>query len=300
MSVSRFYPFNGERGRLRLGLSAIEFSEWIQYEDDFAERINEKEILIKTQGKKVLDAIPNSLPAQKEFLNIVLENIQQYHPEMFSIANNKITRGKDNLRYKVSDYENCPLELVSYLVGDDYCLLEEDMGDYKLVAASVCAPTWWTLAEKMNKPLASIHAPIANLEEKIGRMIRHFLHNLKVEDCFQRSNWFLFTRSDLCVFPYSFDMHKDMGSINLDNIEDRLYLRSERQTFRRLDNTNNIAFGIKVYVEPISIVKKHPAIAEDLVTALNTMTVEQKQALGISFIEKPLESYLRGALQDFV
>ena len=149
----------------------------------------------------------------------------------------------------------------------------------------------------MNKPLANIHAPIANLEEKIGRMIRHFLQNLKVEDCFQRSNWFLLARSDLCVFPYSFDIHKDMVSVNLDNIEDRLYLRSERQTFRRLSNTNNIAFGIKVYVEPISIVKKHPAIAEDLIAALNTMTAKQKQALGISFAEKPLESYLRRFLQ---
>ena len=62
--------------------------------------------------------------------------------------------------------------------------------------------------------------------------------------------------------------------------------------FRRLKDTNNIAFGIKVYVEPISVAKKHPAIAQDIVIALNAMTVEQKQALGINFIEKSLRDYL--------
>ena len=131
------------------------------------------------------------------------------------------------------------------MVADDYCLLEKRREITKLVAASVCAPTWWTLAEKMGKPLANIHAPIAGLEEKIGRMIRHFLQNLKVTDCYQRSNWFLFARPDLCVFPNSFDMYEDMINVNLDNIEERLYLRSERQTFRRLENTNAIVFGLK-------------------------------------------------------
>ena len=127
-------------------------------------------------------------------------------------------------------------------------------------------------------------------------ILAHFLQNLKVEDCYQRSNWFLFSRPDLCVFPNSFDMHEDMSGIKLDNIEERLYLRSERQTFRRLESTNAIAFGIKVYVEPISVVRRCPEIAQDLMTALNTMTAKQKQALGISFVEKPLKSYLRQSL----
>jgi len=296
MSVAKYYPFNGERGRLRLGLGAIEFAEWIQYEEDFADRINEKQNLIDKKGKQVLDAMPNSLTVQQELLGLVLKNIQKHHTDRFVISDNQAVSKNNNKCYTIADYENNPLELVSYLVADDYCLLVEEGEDYKLVAASVCAPTWWTLAEKMGKPLASIHAPIAGLEEKIGHMIRHFLQNLKIKDCYQRSNWFLFSRPDLCVFPHNFDMYKDMMSVNMENIEERLYLRSERQTFRKLKNTNAIVFGIKVYVEKIGIVKKHPEIAEDLMTALNAMTAEQKQALGISFVEKSLESYLKQSL----
>jgi len=89
-----------------------------------------------------------------------------------------------------------------------------------------------------------------------------------------------------------------LEKINDSNIETSLFLRSERQTFRRLKTSNAIVFGIKVYVEPISMVKEHPAIAEDLVAALNTMNVEQKQGLGITFVEKPLANYLNKVLAD--
>ncbi|MFK7816768.1 MAG: DUF3445 domain-containing protein [Gammaproteobacteria bacterium] len=296
MSVEKYYPFNGKRGRLRLGLGPIDVSDWIQYEDDFADRIIEKEKLIKEFGKQVLHSLPNSVAVQKEFLNLLLENIQQYHADRFEVVGDHVFVKSENKRYELIDYESCPLKLASYLSVDDYCLLEQEGEDHKLVAASVCAPTWWNLQEKMGKPLANIHEPVMNLEVKIGRMIRHFLQNLKVTDCYQRSNWFLFASNEYCIFPGSFDFSSEMNGIDQDNIEDRLYLRSERQTFRRLKSTSAIVFGIKVYVEPISIVKNHPAIAEDLLIALNTMDVEQKQGLGVTFVEKPLSDYLNKVL----
>ena len=198
----------------------------------------------------------------------------------------------NNTSYTISDYASYPLELISYLVIDDYCLLEEDEEDFKLIAASICAPTWWELSDKMGKSLTSIHAPVANLEEKIGHMIRHFLKNLSAEDCYQRSNWFLFTRPDFCVFSDHFNMHDDLTSLSLKNIEERLYLRTERQTFRKLKNTGAIAFGIKVYTAPISIVRDNLAIAKDLIQALDTMNKEQKQALAIDVVEETLRRYL--------
>ena len=103
----------------------------------------------------------------------------------------KLRARKKNIIYLLQDYDECPLETGEFIwLQMIFCLLKEEGEDYKLVAASVCAPTWWTLSEKMGEPLANIHAPIANLEGKIGRMIRHFLQNLKMDDCYQRSNWF--------------------------------------------------------------------------------------------------------------
>lgn len=296
MSVAEYYPFNGDRGRLRLGLRPIKISEWIQYEEDYSQRIREKKELIAAEHKRVLDTLNDSLVAQQELLSLLIEHLQHYHADRFEINNIQISSLADNETYTKSDYEDCPLELASYLIPDDICILEKTKNDFRLVAASVCAPTWWELSEKIGKPLSKIHSPIANLEEKIGRMIRHFLQNLTSDDCYQRSNWFLSTRPDLCVFPDGFNMYEELSNLNIENIDRQLYLRCERQSFRKLKNTGYIVFTINVYVSPINIVKEHKAIAEDLLIAMNTMTSEQKLALGIKFVEKPLRSYLQKIL----
>jgi len=234
MSVAKYYPYSGKRGRLRLGLNPIPISDWIQYENDFADRIYNKKKLINIDRARVLASSSKSMQAQQEFLNLLIKYLQEFKSKLFEFDGNEITSLKDNKKYNIDEFKHSPLELISYLAPDDFCLLKESDDDFKLIAASVCAPTWWELSEKMGKPLASIHAPIANLEKKIGRMIRHFLKSLRCEDCYQRSNWFLFSTPDLCVFPDSFNLYKDLINITSENIEDNLYLRTERQTFRKL------------------------------------------------------------------
>lgn len=293
MSVAKYYPFSGKKGRLRLGLNQINVSDWIQYEDDFNERINEKHRLINNERARVLYSSDKSILAQQEFLNLLVEFLQKYKCNLFELNGSEIFSLKENKRYDIEEYKNCPIELISYLAPDDFCLLEECEDDYKLMAATVCAPTWWDLSKKIGKPLTSIHSPIANLEEKIGRMIHHFLKNLTHEDLYQRSNWFLFGAPDLCVFPDKFDMYKNLVNITSDNIEKNLYLRTERQTFRKLTKTGDIVFGIKVYVSPISILKKVPAIAKDLLISIKEMSAQQKEALAINLLEKELVNYIQ-------
>lgn len=293
MSVAKYYPYSGKKGRLRLGLNPITVSDWIQYEDDFKERINEKHRLINNERARVLYSSDKSILAQQEFLNLLVKYLQKYRSNLFELSGSEIFSLKENKCHDIEEYKNCPLELISYLAPDDFCLLEECEDDYKLMAATVCAPTWWDLSEKIGKPLTSIHSPIANLEEKIGRMIRHFLKNLTNEDLYQRSNWFLFGAPDLCVFPDNFDVYKNLPNITSENIEENLFLRTERQTFRKLTKTGAIVFGIKVYVSPISILKKVPAIAEDLLIAIKEMNAQQKEALAINLIEKELVNYIQ-------
>ena len=293
MSVAKYYPFNGARGRLRLGLCQIDRSDWIQYENNYVARIQEKKKLINTYGKRVLDAQVGCVVAQQELLNLIITFLQTYKKDLFEVEEDKVISLQDNVIYKLDEFTSCPLELISYLVVDDFCLLESCGEDYKLVAASVCAPTWWELTEKMGKPLTAIHAPIAKLEQTIGRMIRHFLKNLSNGEYYQRSNWFLSAKSDFCVFPNQMARDKEFAAITQDNIEEHLYLRTEKQTFHKLNNSENIAFGIKVYVDSIDIVKQHVTIAEDLIIALETMTEEQKHATGIFTVEKLLTKYLQ-------
>ena len=72
MSVPKYYPYNGERGRLRLGLSAIRFAEWIQYEDDFAQRINEKEN-VEEKKKEAIKSKTTSSRRKSTRMNPILK-----------------------------------------------------------------------------------------------------------------------------------------------------------------------------------------------------------------------------------
>lgn len=292
MSLAKFYPFNGARDRLRLGLKTISSSEWIVYEDDFPQRILEKRKLISEQRGRVLQSTEASHAAESELLENILLYIKQYKSDLFTIENEKVICHANGEVYELSDYEQYPLELISYLAPDDFCLLEKFADDYRLVAASVCSPTYWELSEKISKPMKNIHGPIPNLENKIGRMIRHFLVNLKTDMYYQRSNWFLLPNDDLPLFKDEYIEHQDAIALDITNIEENLFLRSERQTFRKMYETENIVFGINIYIAPLSIVKQHPAIAEDLMIAMDTMSAEQKKLVGIGLNEGVLKEYL--------
>ncbi len=296
MSVTQHYPFNGSRNRLRMGLNSISASEWIQYEDDFCKRIKGKKNLISEQKDRVIQSIEGSEDAQRELLNNILSFIEQYKSDLFTIKENSVINHADNSSYELDKFKNSPLELISYLAADDFCLLDKFNDDYRLAAASVCAPTYWELSEKIGKPMKDVHSPITNLENKIGRMIRHYFSNLKTDDYYQRSNWFLVTTSDLPLFKINDDMVSDIDSPNIDNIINNLYIRCERQSFRKLKQTEYIAFGIKVYVSPLNVVRKYTEIAEDIMLAVNSMNAEEKQLMGIDSYEKPLLDYLKSVL----
>ena len=81
---------------------------------------------------------------------------------------------------KHTKYPDLIAEL-SLNIQDDLCLMESQ-GEQKLLAASICSPSYWDVRTKIGKPLKTIHDPVTSLDEKIGRefqllLDRHLLKN---------------------------------------------------------------------------------------------------------------------------
>ena len=296
MSVVDHYPFYGSKNRVRMGLKSIPASEWIQYEEDFCEIISVKKQLITEQKNRVIQSVKGSEDAQNELLNEILAFIKTYQSDLFSINENSIISHKDKQHYELSKFQSNPLELISYLAADDFCLLEKLDDDYRLVAASVCTPTYWELLEKIGRPMKEVHAPIPKLEENIGRMIRHFFLNLKPDTYFQRSNWFLTTRGDYPLFKDTYETNEDFDGFDINTIKDKLVIRCERQSFRKLSKTGNIVFGIKIYLAPLSLIEAHKDIAQDLISSINAMSTNQKRLFEIDLYENVLMDYLNSVI----
>ena len=103
---------------------------------------------------------------------------------------------------------------------------------YHLVGASLCFPTRWRLADKIGRPLNTIHAPIPGYAEQLATTMDKFFDRLKVDKPVWRLNWSLM--DDPTLFQPTRDGRKHAAITPEKNAGDSLWLRIERQTLRRL------------------------------------------------------------------
>lgn len=135
---------------------------------------------------------------------------------------------------------------------EDMCLLTRSESDeqYRLIGAAVAWPTDWEPAAKIGLPLRALHAPIAGYEEQLASPVDHFMDKLKPGAIFGRCNWFI-APTGAMRWVQGESAGEDFAHVTPENAGETLFVRSERQTLRRLPQTGAILFTIGVYVEPL-------------------------------------------------
>lgn len=134
---------------------------------------------------------------------------------------------------------------------EDMCLLTLAPGEdqYRLVGAAVAWPSDWVPAEKMGLPLRALHAPIQGYEDQLASGVDHFMARLKPGAIYGRANWFIAAMDNrhwVAAPPQQAFAH-----VTAENAGETLFVRSERQTLRRLPETGAIVFTIGIYVAPL-------------------------------------------------
>ncbi len=134
---------------------------------------------------------------------------------------------------------------------EDMCLLTRQEGEdfYRLVGAAVAFPSDWRPAEKIGLPLAAMHAPIQGYAEHLASGVDHFIARLRPGQIFGRCNWFVAATPALHWIAEP--PEQAFAHVTAENAGETLFVRSERQTLRRLPETGAILFTIGVYVAPL-------------------------------------------------
>lgn len=135
---------------------------------------------------------------------------------------------------------------------EDMCLLTKREGEevYRLIGAAVAWPSDWHPKDKIGLPLRALHAPIAGYEEHLATGVDRFMETLKPGAIYGRCNWFIApTRARRWLASEQTDA--PFAHVTPDNAGETLFVRSERQTLRRLPETGAIVFTIGIYVEPL-------------------------------------------------
>jgi len=135
---------------------------------------------------------------------------------------------------------------------EDMCLLTKREGEevYRLIGAAVAWPSDWHPKDKIGLPLRALHAPIAGYEEQLATGVDRFMETLKPGAIYGRCNWFIAATGERRWLENR-TPHDAFAHVTPANAGETLFVRSERQTLRRLPQTGAILFTIGIYVEPL-------------------------------------------------
>jgi hypothetical protein len=235
----------------------------------------------------VFAALPESATGQEEVLELLLDHLPARFPSLFERCGADLVRRRTGERFE-SDPAR-PLLAVGRMVQEDFCLMQKSPAGYRLVAAVLCFPAHWRLADKLGRPLDAIHEPVPDFADRMARPVDRFFSALQVERPVWRTNWSLVDTPELFRPP---EHRTRPRTIDAARAGEQLWLRVERQTLRRLPRSGSVLFGIRTYVEPLAEVTADPEVAQALADRVREMPARMAAYKGIVAIRAPLLAYL--------
>ena len=234
-------PWGNGKEKYRLGLKPIEKSQW--FKDNISDSLkNYKKNLLESRYTDVIATTKDSTESQK-------------------VLAKKLKVNQRNYADLIAD--------ISLSVPDDLCIIESN-GKQRLLAASICSPSYWNIKSKIGKPLKEIHKPVKTLNEKIGNPIEKFIKNAPFETPFLRENWLIHgddQRMHLKAEEFPKGMVKDW------------IVRSERETLCKFSDDHSL-FAINVRFQKLSSILKFQEAIEGLKRSLENMDQEEINYFG--------------------
>jgi hypothetical protein len=252
-SVEELLPRARGGGPLKIGLAALTEDEWLQPEPDLALR------------NATFDAHPDSVQLTPD-----AEAPGAELAAMFATENG--------------------LEGASRRAWEDMCLLTRraDEAAYRLVGAAVAFPTDWRIADKLGRPMISLHTPIHGYAEQLASPVDQFMAKLKPGRIYGRCNWFVSPTDDLRWIAEG-PPEEQFAHVTAENAGETLFVRSERQTLRKLPGTAAIVFTIGIYRTALGSLS--PENIARMAESLATVPEPEAKRRGAPYFAPQLQAY---------
>jgi heme-dependent oxidative N-demethylase alpha subunit-like protein len=264
-------PFEAGPYRMAMGLTAVPETEWFEIDALYQTELAERSRLLASHHSEVFGVEPGSEPARTETLTMMIEHLTRVYPTWFEQENGTIHNRLTGEHWDIAAHD--PLEVAGRLVQEDLCLIEICAGVPHLTAAVLCFPSHWRLHEKLGHPLAEVHGRVPFYGDRLARPVDRFMVHVRPDHIASRLNWSVF--EDPALFQPTGKWRTALDdSITEQNAGDRLFLRVERQTLRRLPSSGAVLFGIRVHVYPLAKAVTTSAIAAGLASAVRALPEE--------------------------
>lgn len=249
-------PFDGTKKPFTVALAQLDLGDWIEPDRDLARTLAQRGALLRDKRDVVFREEPGTRAAQREVLDLVVAHVLEHFPEQYHRDGSRVTVRPAGLTLDLDDPDEAPLVLAGRLVSDDLLILRPSEAGYRLVAAVLCFPSAWSLAEKFGATLDGLHANVPGYPGKMAMVMNRIFDHLKVEQPVWRVNWSIYPDAEL-HHPESKERPRDWFD-DPANLAPEAFVRVERQTLRRLPVSGDVLFGIRVHVDPFDAFRRHP------------------------------------------
>ncbi|WP_237068296.1 heme-dependent oxidative N-demethylase family protein [Microbulbifer guangxiensis] len=277
-------PFMQHRELVHMGLQRLDPACWIQPCQNLHHYHHNKLNARRALGERVFAALPRSQEAQEELRGLLLQHLCRDHAPQYRRSANALQwrQGGAVLRWSMADAGH-PLWGASLWVADDLCLLQPGDSGYELTAASLAAPSYWRLEDKIGRPLDQIHKPVPGFANKLSAQVGRFFDHLLADYPVWRSNWSVVSSPEL------------LQRGNVAAADGPLYLRVERQSLRRLPQTGAVVFTIRVSLNPLADLHAVPGAVAALAEAVKGMSPDESRYKSLAPLLPRLQAFLASA-----
>ena len=260
---------------LAMGLTRIPDAAWLLPDERRADELAERGRLLDERHAEVFAALPGTVAAGKEVLEIVQAWESRHRPDLAAEP--------------VADTPH-PLEAAGRRTQEDLVVMVPREGRHHLDAAVLCFPSHWRLADKLGGSAAAIHGPVPRYDEDLEARVDRFLDRLRPGVLVARRNWSIHDEPDL--FAPDRPAAGPLVAVGPAGAPD-LWLRSERQTLRLLPRTGAVLFTIRVQQAPFAALATTPTIAGALADRLATQPEALTEMNGLGGRSEPVVGWLR-------
>lgn len=259
--------------RMAMGLVTVPEAAWFEIDANYLAEMAERRDLLATRHAEVFGALPESEAARHETLAMVAAHLPRAHPGWFEREGDRLINCLTDETWDLAAPPCDPLELAGRLVQEDLCVIQHGPEGPRFTAAILCFPSRWRLHEKLGKPLAAVHGSVPIYPDRLANPVDRFMRALKPDRIASRVNWSL--PDDPALFQPTGKWRSDAdATITPENAADRLFVRVERQTLRRLPESDAVLFGIRVHSYPLPRIAGSPEIAARLADAVRALPHE--------------------------
>jgi len=230
-----------------IGLKPIDDAPWLVMDEDVEPFRAEKRVLYEQCFTEVNMGREDTIEAQQEASNLVRNALHQIPANPWKLVANTATHRTSG--EQIDTNTDHPLSSAALLIPDDLLLMRRCDDGWRLVAGSLAFPSSWRFADKFDKSMERIHAPVP-IDNRMHARITRIFDMLRVEAPLWRTNWSLDPHYNLRE-----EKKEDHATVKGLPPGGEAYLRTELQTLHKLPKSGDLLFTVRTKLRQLESLK---------------------------------------------